>query len=252
LAEPFTAIERLVAAGAPIKAVIGTSGTDKETWPGLYVLAGGAIKGPRDLLGKKIAVNTLGAHDEFMIDVYLQRHGLSPAEIKQVTLVPMPPASAEHVLRLQQVDAAILSDIYRDKAMATGGLDLLLTDYQLFGALTTGSYVLTNRFIAANPKTTCKFVEATARAIEWARTQPRTVLIARFQDIIRRRGRDEDVGVVTYWKSTGLARRGGLLEDRSFSLYIDWFRNNGDTAVGQLQPKNLYSNEFNPFRSGQS
>ena len=183
-----SAIERLVAAGAPIKAVIGNSGTDKDTWPGLYVLAGGAIKGPRDLIGKKIAVNTLGAHDEFMIDVFLQRYGLSPAEIKQVTLVPMPPASAEHVLRLKQVDAAILSDFYRDKAMATGGLDLLLTDYELFGALTTGSYVLTKRFIAENPNTTRKFVEATARAIEWARTQPRAAVIARFQDIIKKRG----------------------------------------------------------------
>jgi ABC-type nitrate/sulfonate/bicarbonate transport system substrate-binding protein len=247
-----SAIERLVVAGAPIKAVIGNSGTDKDTWPGLYMLAGGAIKGPRDLIGKKIAVNTLGAHDEFMIDVFLQRHGLSPAEIKQVTLVPMPPASAEHVLRLKQVDAAILSDVYRDKAMAAGGLDLLLTDYELFGALTTGSYVLTYRFIAANPNTTRKFVEATARAIEWARTQPRAVVIARFQDIIKKRGRDEDVGVVTFWKSTGLAGRGGLLEDRSFSLYIDWFRNNGDVTVGRLQPRDLYTNAFNPFRNGQS
>jgi ABC-type nitrate/sulfonate/bicarbonate transport system substrate-binding protein len=247
-----SAIERLVAAGAPIKAVIGNSGTDKDTWPGLYALSGGAIKGPHDLIGKKIAVNTLGAHDEFMIDVYLQRHGFSPAEIKQVTLVPMPPASAEHVLRLKQVDAAILSDVYRDKAMAAGGLDLLLTDYELFGALTTGSYVLTNRFIAANPNTAQKFVKATARAIEWARTQPRAAVIARFQDIIKKRGRDEDVGIVTYWKSTGLAGRGGLLEDRSFSLYIDWFRNNGDAAVGRLQPRALYTNEFNPFRNGQS
>jgi ABC-type nitrate/sulfonate/bicarbonate transport system substrate-binding protein len=247
-----SAIERLVAAGAPIKAVIGNSGTDKDTWPGLYVLSGGAIKGPRDLLGKKIAVNTLGAHDEFMIDVYLQRRGLRPDEIKQVTLVPMPPASAEHVLRLKQVDAAILSDVYRDKAIAVGGLDLLLTDYELFGALTTGSYVLTKRFIAANPNTTRQFVEATARAIEWARTQPRAAVIARFQDIIKKRGRDEDVGVVTYWKSTGLAGRGGLLEDRSFSLYIDWFRANGDAAVGQLHARDLYTNEFNPFRGGQS
>ncbi|HEV2098246.1 MAG TPA: ABC transporter substrate-binding protein [Stellaceae bacterium] len=132
-----SAIERLIAAGAPIKAIIGTSGTDKDTWPGLYVLSGAGIREARDLLGKKIAVNTLGAHDEFMIDVYLQRHGLSPTEIEQVTLVPMPPASAEHVLRLKQVDAAILTDVYRDRALAVGGLDRLLNDYELFGALTT-------------------------------------------------------------------------------------------------------------------
>ncbi|HTT79036.1 MAG TPA: ABC transporter substrate-binding protein [Stellaceae bacterium] len=247
-----TAIERLIAAGAPIKAVIGVSGTDKETWPGLYVLSGGAIKGPRDLIGKKIAVNTLGAHDEFMIDVYLQRHGLSQAEIGQVTLVPMPPASAEHVLRLKQVDAAILGDVYRDKAMATGGLDLLFNDYQLFGALTTGSYILTEKFIADYPNTTRRFVEATARAIDWTQTKPRAVVIARFQDIIKKRGRDEDPSIVTYWKSAGLAGRGGLLTDRSFGLYIDWFRANGDTAIGRLKPHDLYTNAFNPYRDSQS
>jgi ABC-type nitrate/sulfonate/bicarbonate transport system substrate-binding protein len=247
-----SAIERLVAAGAPIKAVVGSSGTDRDTWPGLYVLSRGPIKGPRNLIGKKIAVNTLGAHDEFMIDVYLQRSGLSPAEIKAVTLMPMPLASAEHVLRLEQVDAAILSDVYRDKAMALGGIDLLLSDYALFGALTTGSYVLTKKFIAENPNTTRKFVEATARAIEWTRTQPREAVIGRFQDIIRKRGRDEDFSVVTYWKSAGLARRGGLLEDRSFSLYIDWFRANGDAAVGALHARDFYTNEFNPYRSAQS
>jgi len=49
-----SAIERLVAAGAPIKAVIGSSGTDKDTWPGLYALSDGPIKWPRDLLGKKV------------------------------------------------------------------------------------------------------------------------------------------------------------------------------------------------------
>lgn len=247
-----SAIEKLVAAGAPIVAVIGGSGTDKDTWPGLYVLSGSSIKVARDLINKQIAVNTLGAHDEFMIDVYLQRAGLSPAEIEQVTLVPMPPASAEHVLRLKQVDAAILSDVYRDQAITVGGIDLLLSDYALFGALTTGSYVLTKKFIAANPSTTRKFVDATARAIEWARTQPRRAVISRFQDIIRKRGRAEDVRIVTHWKSPGLAGHGGMLDDRSFSLYLDWFRANGNAAVGQLHPRDLYTNAFNPFRGAQS
>ena len=150
-----------------------------------------------------------------------------------------------HVLRL--VDAAILG--YRDKAMATGGLDLLFNDYQLFGALTTGSYMLTKKFITDNPNTTRRFVEATARAIDWTQTKPRVVVVARFQDIIKRRGRDEDASIVTYWKSAG---RGGLLANRSFSLYIDWFRANGDTAIGRLKPRDLYTNAFNPYRSNQS
>ena len=210
------------------------------------------IKGPRDLLGKKIAVNTLGAHYEFMIDEYLQRAGVSPAEIKQVTLVPMPQAGTEPALRLKQVDAAVLADVFREKAVATGGLDLLLSDYELFGTLTSGSYVLTTRFLAKNPNTARKFVEATALAIDWTQTHPRDEVIARFQDIINRRGRGEDPSTVTYWRSAGLAGHGGLLEDRSFTLFIDWYRANGDAAIGRLNARDLYTNELNPFHSEQS
>ena len=36
------------------------------------------IKTARDLIGKKIAVNTLGAHLEFMLREYLARNGLTP------------------------------------------------------------------------------------------------------------------------------------------------------------------------------
>jgi ABC-type nitrate/sulfonate/bicarbonate transport system substrate-binding protein len=166
-------IEKLMAAGAPIKTVIGSSGSDKESWPGLYVLAGSTIKAPRDLLGKKIGVNTLGAHYEFMINEYLKRGGLAPDEIKQVTLVSMPQAGSEQALRLKQVDAAILADVFREKAVAAGGLELLLSDYELFGTFTSGAYVVTTRFITRNPNAARKFVEATARAIDWVQTHPR-------------------------------------------------------------------------------
>jgi ABC-type nitrate/sulfonate/bicarbonate transport system substrate-binding protein len=179
-------IEKLMAAGAPIKAAIGSTGSDKESWPGLYVLVGNTIKAPRDLLGKKIGVNTLGAHYEFMINEYLKRGGLAPGEIKQVTLVAIPQASAEQTLRLKQVDAAVLADVFREKAVAAGGLELLLSDYELFGTFTSGAYVMTTRFIARNPNAARKFVEATAHAIDWVQTHSRDEVIARFQDIIRK------------------------------------------------------------------
>jgi ABC-type nitrate/sulfonate/bicarbonate transport system substrate-binding protein len=246
------AIEKLTAAGAPIKAVIGNSGCDKESWPGLYVLEENPIKGPRDLLGKKIAVNTLGAHDEFMIDQYLQRGGLDPAEIGQVTLVAMPQGNAEQSLRLKQVDAAVLADLFREKAVAAGGLRLLLADYTLFGRFTSGAYVVTDSLLQSSPNTVHRFVEGTARAIDWVQTHSRADVIARFQDIIRKRSRQDDLTAVTYWKSAGLGGRGGLLSDRNFSIFIDWFRDHGDAAIGALHPRALYTNEFNPYRDEQS
>ena len=47
---------KLVAAHAPVKAVISYVGTDKQTNGGLFVLQGSPIHGARDLLGKKVGV----------------------------------------------------------------------------------------------------------------------------------------------------------------------------------------------------
>ena len=79
------AIIKLVAAKAPIKAVVGYYGADAETFQGFYVLEDSPIRNGRDLIGKKVALNTLGAHSEFMWREYLSREGLSEAEIKQTT-----------------------------------------------------------------------------------------------------------------------------------------------------------------------
>ena len=53
------AIVKLLSAKAPIKPVIAYYGVDDNTWTGYYVLDGSPIKTAKDLIGKKIAVNTL-------------------------------------------------------------------------------------------------------------------------------------------------------------------------------------------------
>nr|WP_281367139.1 ABC transporter substrate-binding protein [Paenibacillus phytorum] len=55
------AIVKLISAKAPIKPVIAYYGVDENTWTGYYVLDGSPIKSAKDLIGKKIAVNTLGS-----------------------------------------------------------------------------------------------------------------------------------------------------------------------------------------------
>src|SRR6478735_4273308 len=65
------AILKLIAAGAPIRAVVGSYGVDSEIWGGYYVKDDSPIKTARDLNGKKVAVNTVGAHQEFALKEYL-------------------------------------------------------------------------------------------------------------------------------------------------------------------------------------
>lgn len=244
------AVAKLIAAKAPIKAVLGYYGVDDATWYGYFVRDGSPIKTARDLIGKKVAVNTLGAHHEFMLREYLARGGLTPAEAKQVTLVVVPPVNGEQALRQGQVDVTTLGGVLRDKALERAGIRKLFSDHDLYGNFTAGSYVLRNRFIDENPNTARRFVEATARAIEWARSSPPEEVRARFDKIIAQRKRNEDNSTVKYWKSTGVAGRGGVIADSELQVWIDWLVKDGVLKPGQLSAAGLYTNEFNPYRAG--
>jgi ABC-type nitrate/sulfonate/bicarbonate transport system substrate-binding protein len=220
---------------------------DQQTWGGFFVLQDSPIRSARDLIGKKVAVNTLGAHHEFVMREYLARNGLSKDEIAQVTLIVVPPVNAEQALRQGQVEVAVLQGILRDKSQERGGIRSLFSDYDLFGEFTAGSYVMTRDFLSTHPHSARRFVEATARAIEWARSQPPKDVAARFESIIARRGRAEDASSVKYWHSTGIAGQGGLIKEREFGMWIDWLVKDGQLTPGQLQLKDVYTNELNPF-----
>jgi len=239
------AIINLVAAKAPLRAVLAGYGTDDKLFAGFYTLESSEIRGPRDLIGKKIAMNTLGAHSEFVLRDYLSRGGLAPAEIKQITMLVLPPLNAEQALRNHQVDMIAISTYLRDKAAVRGPLRMLFSDYQLYGAFNAGSFVMSKRFLAENPKTARKFLQATGAAIDWARNQPREEVVARFERIIRERKRGENTDSVRYWRSSGVATEHALIEDRDYQLWIDWLVKEGQLKPGQLKPRDVYTNEYN-------
>ncbi|MGV9774396.1 ABC transporter substrate-binding protein [Streptosporangium sp. NPDC003464] len=241
------AIVKLAAAKAPIKAVIGYYGSDKDSYIGYFVPDGSPVKGPRDLIGKKIGVNTLGAHLEAVLKEYLKRGGLTPDEIKQVELVVVPPVNTEQALRQGQIDVAALSGILRDKALRRGGIHPLFKDIDLFGPFTAGSVVLTEKFIERNPETTKKFVEAYAKAVEWTQTHSREEVVAKAKEIIAKRGRNEDTTAIEFWKSSGVANKGGVIDAREFQTWIDWLEREGEIDKGQVKAEDLFTNAYNPF-----
>src|SRR5437764_616351 len=61
------AIVKLKAAGAPIQAVVGYYGVDADSYNGFYVRDDSSIRTARDLIGRKVAMNTLGAHHEAVL-----------------------------------------------------------------------------------------------------------------------------------------------------------------------------------------
>ncbi|MEU7002164.1 ABC transporter substrate-binding protein [Nonomuraea sp. NPDC046570] len=244
------AVVKLVAAKAPIKSVISYYGSDKEANQGFFVLDGNPIRSAKDLIGKKIGMNTLGAHAEAVLKEYLKRGGLTAEQVKQVEPVVVPPVNLEQSLRQGQIDVAVLSGVLRDKALERGALRPLFTDIELFGPFSAGTYVLTTRFIERNPSTTRKFVEATAKAIEWTRTHGRDEVVAKYKEIIARRGRNEDATSIGYWKSSGVATTGGVIADVEIKRWIDWLEREGDLRPGQVKAEDVYTNAYNPYASG--
>lgn len=248
----YGAILRLIAAKAPIKTVIGYYGSDANTYQGYFVKDDSPIKTARDLIGKKVAVNTLGAHLEFVLREYLARNGLSASEARQVTLVAIPPVTGEQVLRQGQVEVSTLSGVLRDKALERGGIHSLFNDTDLFGQFTGGAYVLRDKFIKDNPNASRKLVEGISRAIQWAQTTPPEEVRARFEKIVAERKRNEDASPIKYWKSTGVASKGGLISDGEIQIWIDWLVKDGLFKPGQLKASDTYTNEFNYFRPGKT
>ncbi|MET0386648.1 MAG: ABC transporter substrate-binding protein [Polyangiales bacterium] len=61
------AVIKLAAAHAPIRALVGSYGVDEETFSRFFVLERSPIRSARDLIGKQVAMNTLGAHAELML-----------------------------------------------------------------------------------------------------------------------------------------------------------------------------------------
>jgi ABC-type nitrate/sulfonate/bicarbonate transport system substrate-binding protein len=244
------AVVKLNAAGAPITSVLSSYGADDGEYTGYFVVEDSPIRSARDLIGKKVGMNTLGAHHEFLTREWLAKEGLTNDEIKTVTLTVVPPVNTEQALRDGQIDVAALNGIYRETALERGDIRPLFTDESLFGAFSYGTYVMRDDFIAQNRDAAADFVQGTARAIRWAQTTPRDQVVQRFRDIIAKRHRNENTKTIEYWRSSGIPVPGAVIADRELQTWIDWLVRNGELADGKLTAADLYTNEFNPYANG--
>jgi ABC-type nitrate/sulfonate/bicarbonate transport system substrate-binding protein len=205
------------------------------------------VEGPKDLVGKKVAVNTLGANAEAVLDTWLAHGGLSQAEIRKVTLVPLPGINTEAALREGKVDAAYLGGALQEAALSRPGLRVLTTDVALVGPYNGGSIVMRDQFIDQHRDLTRKFVAGLAKALVYTEThtpdEVRTVL----QKWLTKQGRPDDAKALALWKGTGIATHAGVIRDKDFDLWLDWLESRGDVKTDALAASDIYTNEFNPY-----
>ncbi|MEN3281157.1 MAG: hypothetical protein V7607_2297, partial [Solirubrobacteraceae bacterium] len=231
------AVVKLVQAGAPIKAVISYYGEDAKTYNGFYVRGDSPIRTARDFIGKKVGMNTLGAHSEAVLQTWLRKNGLSQGDIEKVQEVVVPPVNTEQALRQGQIDIAVLGGVIQDKAVARGGLRKVFSDYDLFGTFTAGTYVLRKQFLAKDSDTAKRLVAGIAKALVWEQTHPRAEVVARAIKIARERGRPEDAAVLKYWKSPGVGQRGGVIARQDIARWITWLEDSGSIPKGSVRPQ---------------
>ena len=240
------AVEKLVSSGAPIKAVINYYGGDAKTFTGYYVLDGSPLQSAKDLVGKKVAVNTLGGQNEADVFNELRAAGLSEAEVKKVQLVVLPPTNQEDALRRHQVDVAALSGQFQQLALSHGGLRPLWTQLDQYGQFNGGQYVFRKDLLKKNPAAVRAFVDGVGKAIEWERTTPQDQVRARFVKIIEARKRtNENTESIKYWLSSGVPSSYGEIKDSDFDHWKDWLLSTG--SVKQVPASDdLYTNQLNP------
>lgn len=72
-------------------------------------------------------------------------------------------------------------------------------------------------------------------------------MIARLRKILAARKRNETSGLPKHWRPAAARTKGGVMEDRDWAIWIDWLVKDGQLANGQLEPRNAYTNELNPY-----
>lgn len=241
-------IAQLASTGAPIISVIEWLGSSGDVSTGIWVKKDSPIHSAKELIGKKVAVNTLGANAEAIVDLYLQKGGLTKAQIAQVTLVPLPTVDSEAALETGKVDAAWLSTgpalAY---ASTQGGLRALANDIKLIGPYNAASIAMSKTFVAQNPATTRTFVAGMAKAMVYSQTHPVAAVRKIVQNWLVKQGLSLDATALAHWSGTGVATRGGYIRSQDFSIWTSWLKSRGNTAVGSLSVAGLFTNKYNPY-----
>jgi ABC-type nitrate/sulfonate/bicarbonate transport system substrate-binding protein len=250
LAGAFTgAAANVIANGTPIKGVIAYYGSSKNVFGALVTKDGTKITKPQDLIGKKVAVNTLGAQLEAVLDTWCAKAGMTEDQIKQVTLVPLPSINAEAALRNGQVDASYLSGSLLTNALKTPGLKVVMKDTQLLGSFNGGAYEMTDEYLEAHPDTAKEFVAGMAKAVHWIQTHPASQVLDTYTKYLDDHGESDDAQALTAWVGTGIATKGAYLRNQDYTTWTSWLQSK-DLIKGDLDVSSLYTNEYNPYAPG--
>ncbi|GAB2980540.1 ABC transporter substrate-binding protein [Nocardioides montaniterrae] len=243
----YGAIAQLVAGGAPIKAVFPSYGYDEKSNEKLVVLDGSSISSAKDLIGKKVAVNTLGANSEAFLDTWFAKEGLSKDDQSKVTLVPLPPLNTPDALAKGQVDAAVVSFIGYQQLSRTQKVREVVNDVQaLGGPYVGGAFTLRDDFIKSNPDAAKKLVAGLAAATEYIGTHTKQQVFDIYFPYLKAHGFGDYIPAIqaNYPGTLGVGTK-PVIAPADISRWTDWLEGRGDLQ-GHLDVSKVYTNDLNP------
>ena len=245
----FGTTAQVVASGAPIKAVIASYGTNKSTGSAVVAPpASGLTDDPHTFIGKKVAVNTLGANAEAVLDTWFAQGGLTQDQIDQVTLVPLPPLNTLQALDQGQVDAAYLPLAQVEANADAVKLDTIVKDSDIVGFYNGGGYSLRTDWIENEPDVSRTLVAGVATAIDYIESHDRQETLDVYVPWLEDHGYGDEVDAVEKnWPgSTGVSSKGGVISDKDISIWLDWLASRGDVDPEDVDPSDVYTNKLNP------
>lgn len=235
-----SAVLNSIIGGNDFVAAYPSNGINDEVQSIFYVLEDSPIRDIKDIAGKTIAVNTLGAHLDYTIREALHSVGL-PSDAANQIVVPGP--QLEQVLRSGQVDVSAFGywqTTFEGAAKQKGGLRAIFDDTDVLGEIAGGFIVLRRDFIEKHPEAAKVFVEQSERALDYARENPEETKKI-FAKALAERGENPDIA--QFFRGYGV-RPGGKAVERDLQFWIDVLVREGKLKEGQLSANQLlYSGE---------
>jgi NitT/TauT family transport system substrate-binding protein len=160
----FQAIEQgLDAVVLAPAAVVRTAPPDTTT---AVMARKGAIKSPKDLEGKRIAVNVINSTAWLHAVAWLDRHGVDRTKVR-FTEVPFP--QMNDPLLNGQLDAAVQVEPFRSALMATGNAEIVGWPYVETAPDTDiTQYIALTSWVQKNHALAAKFVAAVTKGAQFA------------------------------------------------------------------------------------
>ena len=240
-----------VSKGAKVKLLLPGNAAEQSEHSGLLVLADSGIHTIRDLAGKKIAVNVLGAEADFIIRTFLKQNGLG---IAQVELVVVPMENQEQVLRSRQVDAIAWTTsggTQFERTVEKGGVTRVPGTSSLEARGGNGFLItcegFREEFIKARPEAVRKYLRAFdgARRVVWEEYQKDPERVRKVYGAISSEKGGNPL-LAKYYRGPRWSPENQFITDKDIQFWIDTFVADGVVKEGQIKASEIYSNEFNP------